>query len=339
MKYLQLSLRLLIHPSARRLNLKSKINDLKLNYKPPFFLFHAHLETIFPSLFRSVKLSPYQRERIDTPDLDFLDLDWLTQDSKKLVIISHGLEGDTTRAYIKGMAKAFFEKGFDVLTWNYRGCSGETNKALRFYHSGATDDLATIVDHANKKSYDEINLIGFSLGGNLTLKYLGEERKRPALKRAIAFSVPMDLHTSCIKISQPSNWVYSRRFLRSLRKKVLSKSKVMQELDASGLKKVRTLHEFDDIFTGPIHGFKNAIDYYTQSSSLKVVANISIPTLIVNAKNDPFLSPECYPEDLLKNHPFVTFESPEHGGHVGFAQFTKNGLYWSEERALEFLTR
>jgi predicted alpha/beta-fold hydrolase len=333
----------LLHPLIQlngKLNLKSKIFNLKLTYKPPFFLFNAHLETIFPSQFRNVKLPPYQRERINTPDQDFLDLDWLTQNAKKLVIISHGLEGDTTRAYMKGMAKAFFEKGYDVLTWNYRGCSGEINKALRFYHSGATDDFATVIDHASSKPYTEINLVGFSLGGNLTLKYLGEERKRPEqLKRAVAFSVPMDLHTSCVKISQPSNWVYSRRFLRSLRKKVLAKSKVMRELDASEVKKARTLHEFDDIFTGPIHGFKNAIDYYTQSSSIKVVTSITIPTLIVNAQNDPFLSPECYPEDLLKDHSFVTFESPEHGGHVGFAQFTKNGLYWSEERALEFLSR
>ncbi len=311
-----------------------------MEYKAPFFLFNAHFETIFPSQFRSVKLTPYQRERIDTPDNDFLDLDWLKQDSKKLVIISHGLEGDTTRAYIKGMAKAFFEKGYDVLAWNYRGCSGEINKALRFYHSGATDDLAAVVDHASNKSYDEMNLIGFSLGGNLTLKYLGEERTRPErLRKAVTFSVPMDLHTSCTKISKPSNWVYSRRFLQSLRKKVLEKSKVMRELDASGLHNARTLQEFDDIFTGPIHGFKNAVDYYTQSSSIKVVANIKIPTLIVNAKNDPFLSPECYPEDLLRDHPSVTFESPERGGHVGFTQFTKNGLYWSEERALEFLSR
>lgn len=311
-----------------------------MTYRPPFFLFNAHLETIFPSQFRKVKLLPYQRERINTPDHDFLDLDWLRQGSEKLVIISHGLEGDSTRAYVKGMAKALFEKGYDVIAWNYRGCSGELNKALRFYHSGATDDLATVVDYAGSARYSEINLVGFSLGGNLTLKYLGEERTRPErIKKAVVFSVPLDLHASCLKISQPSNWVYSRRFLRSLRKKVMAKSKVMGGLDASGLKKALTLHAFDDIFTGPIHGFKNAIDYYTQSSSINVVANINIPTLIVNAKNDPFLSPECYPEDLLKGHPFVTFESPEHGGHVGFTQFTKNGLYWSEERALEFLSR
>lgn len=309
-------------------------------YRQPFFLFNAHLETIFPSQFRKIKLPPYQRERIDTPDQDFLDLDWIKQGSQKLAIISHGLEGDTARPYIKGMAKALHEKGYDVLAWNYRGCSGEINKALRFYHSGATDDLATVIDHAGSKSYTEIYLIGFSLGGNLTLKYLGEERVRPVpIKKAVVFSVPLDLHASCIKISQPSNWIYSRRFLRSLRKKVLAKAKVMRELDASGLEKAKTLQEFDDIFTGPIHGFKNALDYYAQSSSIKVVANITIPTLIVNAKNDPFLSAECYPESLLKGHAFVTFESPEHGGHVGFAQFDKNGLYWSEERALEFLSR
>lgn len=309
-------------------------------YKRPFFLFNPHLETIFPSLFRKVKLRPYQRERITTPDEDFLDLDWLKQRYEKLVIISHGLEGDTSRPYIKGMVKAMIENGYDVLTWNYRGCSGEVNKALRFYHSGATDDLATVVEHAASRGYSEINLIGFSLGGNLTLKYLGEDRVRPPqVKKAVAFSVPLDLHTSCIKISEPSNWVYSRRFLRSLRKKVLEKSRLMQDLDTSGLKKVRTLHEFDDFFTGPIHGFKDALDYYTQSSSIKFIADITIPTLVVNAKNDPFLSSECYPVDLLKDHPFVTFENPDQGGHVGFSQFSKNGLYWSEERALRFLSR
>lgn len=310
-----------------------------MTYKRPFFLFNPHLETIFPSQFRKVNLPPYQRERIETPDNDFLDLDWLIKSSKKLAIISHGLEGDTTRPYIKGMAKALFDHGYDILTWNYRGCSGEMNKAIRFYHSGATDDLATVADYAATKNYTEIYLVGFSLGGNLTLKYLGEERTHPGkIKKAIVFSVPMDLHTSCVKISQPDNWIYSRRFLRSLKKKVLEKSQAMNGIDASGLKKVKTLHEFDDYFTGPIHGFKDALDYYTQSSSLKFVANIKIPTLIVNAKNDPFLSPECYPEKLLQGHPYVKFESPDFGGHVGFAQFGKNGLYWSEERSLEFLS-
>lgn len=293
-----------------------------------------------PSLFRKVELQPYQRERIATPDNDFLDLDWLTQQSSTLVILSHGLEGDTSRAYIKGMAKALYKNGYDILAWNYRGCSGEVNRAIRFYHSGATDDLDTVIQHALKQHYTELYLVGFSLGGNLTLKYLGETRDRSVkIKKAVTFSVPIDLHTSCVKISQPGNWVYSQRFIRSLRKKVLAKAASMPQLDVAGLQHVKTLHQFDDYFTGPIHGFKNALDYYTQCSAIRFIEHITIPTLLVNAQNDPFLSPECFPFDLLNAHPFVTFEVPRYGGHVGFSQRSKTGMYWSEERALRFFSR
>lgn len=311
-----------------------------MSYTPPFILFNAHLETIYPSLLRKVTLQPYTRERIVTPDNDFLDLDWLLQGSSKLIIISHGLEGNTQRAYIKGMAKAGFAKGYDVLTWNYRGCSEEMNRMLRFYHSGATDDLATVAEHADStKRYNEINLVGFSLGGNLTLKYAGEERQRPALlKKIVTLSVPIDLYTSCEKISKPSNWIYSQRFLKSLRKKIVYKSTLMNGLDIKGLSKIKNLREFDDYYTGPLHGFKNALDYYEQCSAIRFIQSINVPTLLVNAANDPFLSPECYPGELLKNHPFVSFESPKHGGHVGFTQFNKNGLYWSEQRVLDFLS-
>ena len=310
-----------------------------MSYKPPFILFHAHLETIFPSLIRSVALPPYVRERITTTDNDFLDIDWLTGKSERLVIISHGLEGNTQRAYVKGMAKAFFNQGFDVLAWNYRGCSEEINRQLRFYHSGATDDLDAVVQHVLKNSpYTQIFLVGFSLGGNLTLKYLGERTVSNRIKKAAVFSVPMDLHTSCIKISGSANRIYSNRFLKSLKGKVLAKAKNFSELNTKDLEKTKTLQEFDDHFTAPIHGFKNAIHYYESCSSIRFVEQIRIPTLIVNAQNDPFLSPECFPFDRLKHHSFVTFESPAHGGHVGFTQFNAQGLYWSEARALEFFT-
>ena len=310
-----------------------------MKYIPPLFLFNAHLETIYPALLRTVKLQPYQRERIATPDDDFLDLDWLTQNSDKLVIISHGLEGNTDRAYIKGMARASNLAGYDVLTWNYRGCSEELNNQLRFYHSGSTDDLETVIQHAaTSGKYTEINLIGFSLGGNLTLKYLGENREKTnLLKRAVTFSVPLELHTSCIQISKPGNWVYSQRFLRSLKKKVSDKARLWKELDTRGLSKVKTLIEFDDHFTGPLHGFKNAIDYYEKCSSIHFIKNINIPTLVISAKNDPFLSSECYPDESIKDNAFMKFEKPDFGGHVGFTQFNRNGLYWSEERAISFL--
>ena len=134
----------------------------------------------------------------------------------------------------------------------------------------------------------------------------------------------------------PSNWIYSQRFLKSLRKKVIDKSKIMTGLDVGGLAKIKTLREFDDHFTGPIHGFKDALDYYHQCSAIRFIQYISIPSIIISASNDPFLSPECYPYQMVKDHPAVSFESPDHGGHVGFTQFSKNGLYWSEQRAIDF---
>jgi len=309
-----------------------------VDYKPPYFLFNAHLETIYPSLLRKVNCGTFQRERITTPDDDFLDLDWLKQKSSSLIIISHGLEGSSKRPYVMGMARAGFEKGFDILAWNYRGCSEEMNKQLRFYHSGATDDLDVVIQHAVRLGYQHIHLIGFSLGGNLTLKYLGEQGHSAPIEKCIVFSVPLDLHSSCVKISQPGNWIYANRFLKSLKKKVTAKSLVKSELDITGIDRIKTLVDFDDRFTAPIHGFQNAVDYYTRSSSLYYLASIAVPTLIINARNDPFLSERCYPVNEVKNHPFIQFENPVYGGHVGFAQFRKNGLYWSEERAIDFLT-
>jgi predicted alpha/beta-fold hydrolase len=307
-------------------------------YKAPALLFGSHLETIYPSLFRKVEGVIYERERITTPDHDFLDLDWLRQGSKKLVIISHGLEGNSDRAYVRGMAKIFFNHGFDILAWNYRGCSGEMNRKIRFYHSGATDDLDFTIRHAASLGYDEINLVGFSLGGNLTLKYLGEkgDALNLIIKKAATFSVPLNLKTSCEKISAPSNWIYSQRFLKSLKKKVVDKSKLISEINTEPLDRIKTLLEFDNIYTAPLHGFRNAVDYYEQCSAIRFLSNIKRPALVVNALNDPFLSPDCYPSEFA-THPYLTFEYPDRGGHVGFSLFSKNGLYWSELRALHFI--
>ncbi|HEY9007826.1 MAG TPA: alpha/beta fold hydrolase [Ohtaekwangia sp.] len=307
------------------------------SYKPPFFLFNAHLETIYPALLRRVPLQPYHRERIATPDHDFLDLDWLRQGSSQLVIISHGLEGNSHRGYIKGMTKMCIANGYDVLAWNFRGCSGEMNHQLRFYHSGATDDLDCVVRHAIGKGYQHITLIGFSLGGNLTLKYLGEQKPLSVIQKAVAFSVPLNLYTSCRKISLSSNRLYSERFLKSLKKKIITKAASRKELDITNIQNITSLIDFDNRYTAPLHGFGSAIDYYTQCSSLQFLPAITVSTLIINAQNDPFLSEDCYPVKLLEGHPYVRFENPLYGGHVGFAQFHKNGLYWSEERAMHFI--
>jgi predicted alpha/beta-fold hydrolase len=303
-------------------------------YSPPWFLFNAHLETIYPSLFRKVDLE-YERERLVLPDNDFLDVDWIKNNSERVVLISHGLEGNSHRSYVKGMAKAFSENCFDVIAWNYRGCSGEVNKSLRFYHSGATDDLSLVVNHILTKPYKQVFLIGFSLGGNLTLKFAGEQSMDSRIKGISVFSVPMNLHTSCIQISRPSNWIYSRRFLNNLKKKVKDKARLMEGLNTRGMDSIKTLMDFDDRYTAPLHGYSSAIEYYTKCSSIYFLNRIKTPTLIVNAKNDPFLSIECYPNS---NNPFIKLEFPNRGGHVGFSSFERNGLYWSEQRALEFFT-
>lgn len=306
-------------------------------YRRPLALFSAHLETIYPALLRRVNNISFERERISTEDDDFLDLDWLRRGHPHLVIISHGLEGSSRRAYIAGMARALSAGGYDIIAWNFRGCSEEMNRRLRFYHSGATDDLQVVIDHAVSKGYRDISLVGFSLGGNVMLKYLGETPPSGALRKAVAFSVPLDLYNSCLTISRPENFLYSRRFLRNLKLKVKRKAGLMQGLDLSGIDNIRTLVDFDDRYTAPLHGFEDARDYYQRCSSLYYLKGIRIPTLIVNAKNDPFLSDTCYPMDISRENPHVTFEAPSHGGHVGFAQFNKNGLYWSEQRALAFL--
>jgi len=234
------------------------------------------------------------------------------------------------------MAKTFYESGFDILAWNFRGCGDEMNKALRFYHSGATEDLDEVVNHVIHQGYKNIYLVGFSLGGNLTLKYVGERKVSAFIKGVVTFSVPMDLYTSCLQIAEPSNWIYSRRFLKSLKKKILAKADLMSGLDVTKLKGIMNIEQFDDCFTGPLHGFKNAREYYQRCSAIRFLDAISVPTLIVNALNDPFLSKECFPARI--NNSFIQFETPARGGHVGFSQFNRNGLYWSEQRALDFIT-
>lgn len=310
------------------------------SYQRPNWLFSGHLETIYPALFRKVELHKPTRERLETLDGDFLDLDWYTGGNSRLVIISHGLEGNSTRPYMLGMAKAFIQKGFDVLTWNFRGCGEEMNRNLIFYHSGATYDLDTVVNHAEKK-YREIHLVGFSLGGNLSLKYLGEKKSTlPKIKSGVAISVPLDLAKSCDKISSGENIIYSRRFLTTLKEKVIKKSLAFPgELPIGLLRKIKTLRDFDEYFTGPLHGFADAAEYYEVNSSLRFLDQIEVPTLVLNAQNDPFLSDTCFPVKLAKSLEHVHFEFPKYGGHVGFSGPLGEKSYFSERRAVEFITR
>ncbi|GJM60766.1 YheT family hydrolase [Persicobacter diffluens] len=304
------------------------------SYKRPSFLFNAHLETIFPTLSRRVRVSQ-SPERLELEDGDFLDLYWSKQGSERLVVVLHGLEGDAHRVYIQGMIRACMQAGFDCLTFNYRGCGEEVNRLKRFYHSGATDDVRRVMDHVGKRDYKSISMVGFSLGGNLILKYLGEGAVLPNLSAAVAVSVPLDLLGCTLEIHKRRNFIYHDRFLRSLKEKVRRKSAHGFDFDLDLLEKIDRLWDFDDHFTAPLGGFAGAEDYYISCSSKNFISEIKIPTLILNAANDPFLSETCYAPHVSTENEMIKFMQPEHGGHVGF--FQKGGLYFSEWAAVSFL--
>ena len=314
---------------------------LASGYRPPIFLQNGHIQTVYAALLRKKRIVPFERERMATADGDFLDLDWLKNGSKRLLILQHGLEGNTGSRYILGMSTSFFRRGWDVLAWNYRGCSGVPNKSIRSYHSGETGDLHAVIQHAlNRNDYRDVALIGFSLGGNVTVKYLGERGTEvpTSIKGAVVFSVPCDLEAGAKHLEKWSNRGYLKRFIRSLKRKIRDKDELLPgNLDTDLLDKMNTFQLFDDRYTAPIHGFKDAKDYWSRSSSVSFIPSITIPTLIVNAADDPFLPPSCYPVEQTQDHPDVTLELPRYGGHVGFVAFFGSGEFWSEKRAADFL--
>jgi predicted alpha/beta-fold hydrolase len=310
------------------------------SYSPPLWMRNGHLATIYSALLRRVKNPGQERERLELADGDFLDLDWSFSENpgQKVLILLHGLEGNAQRPYMLGSAALFSESGYDVCAVNLRGCSGEPNRLYRSYHSGATEDLEAVVWHVrNTKKYPAIFLKGFSLGGNLILKFLGEGSDAAGLIRAAAaISVPCDLHDSLQQLQQPKNWMYAQRFLSHLKEKMREKQgRFPERLSEDLINRVQTLKDFDDLYTSQAHGFKDALDYYTRCSCKPFLPDIQVPSLLLNAANDSFLGPSCYPEALAKDHPNLLFEHTDYGGHVGY--YASGPFYYSESRSLEFL--
>ena len=312
---------------------------IESTYKPSFYFKNGFISTVYSGLVRRVSLKQ-ERERITLKDGDFLDLDWSFSNSKsnKLIILLHGLEGNGQRPYMTGTANHFNNNGLDAVCINFRGCSGENNLKYYSYHSGATEDLHAVIQHAILlKNYSEIYLKGFSLGGNIILKYLGEHHAIPdQVKASIAVSIPCDLYGSCKELHKLKNKLFHDRFLRDLVKHLKEKQKLFpEELSIEAINTIKTLIEFDTIYTSKAHGFKDALDYYKKSSSLQFLHNIKTPTLIINALNDSFLSSECYPVKEAKRNPNLYLEMPNYGGHAGFVD--KKNVYYNEKRALEFI--
>lgn len=302
-------------------------------------MFHGHLETILPYLVRKVEEVPYERERIELPDTDFLDVDWIRNGSDRLLILCHGLEGSSESQYMLGMARASMENGYDVLAINFRSCSGEMNRLLRMYHHGEIEDLTFLIEYVNRNyDYASIHLAGYSLGGNVILKYLGLTGPRVPLnvRSAMAVSVPCDLGSSSDRLSQWYNFLYTRRFMRSLKKKFDIKNQMFPGvLDLSGYHKVTSWREFDDRFTTKITSFASAAEYYDQGSANNFLQGIRTNTLLINAKNDPFLDKPSFPYKTCENQSFVFLETPDQGGHVGFWSPGQDRTY-TEVRAFEF---
>jgi len=309
-------------------------------YRAPWWLPGAHLQTIAPALLRKAHPITTERERLELGDGDFLDLDWRREGRSKLAILSHGLEGSTKANYIQSMADALWQEGWDVLAWNFRSCSGEMNRLARFYHSGASEDLKQVINHTlAQHPAEQIDLVGFSLGGNLTLKLLGEmgNNLSPRIHRAITFSVPCDLACSSLQLESWLNQqLYMPRFIRPLLHKIATKRSSHPEIpEIDPNLKIKSFREFDDRYTAPLHGFLNAEDYWERSSSRPWLSSIRIPTLLVQATNDPFLAEKCYPYTEANESDTFFLEVTQGGGHVGFGSpWQKRN--WAESRAIEF---
>ncbi|HZC36253.1 MAG TPA: alpha/beta fold hydrolase [Chthoniobacterales bacterium] len=311
---------------------------LTSGFRPPPFLCNGHIQTILPVLWPRQLDVAFERERLELEDGDFLDLDWSRTGGAELVILSHGLEGCSDDHYNLGMTRALNAAGWDVLAWNLRGCGKEINRLPRLYHSGETGDLAAVICFAATR-YSRIALIGFSLGGNLTLKYLGEASPHPAVIGAVAISVPVDLAATARALDRHwSNRLYRRRFIKSLMAKVEIKARRFpNNFDISQSRIIQTFQEFDDRYTAPIHGFRDAADYWQKSSAQQYLHRITIPTLLLNAGDDPFLTPESFPFAEAERNACLFFEVPESGGHLGFIDLARGIAPWSERRVVEFL--
>ena len=309
-------------------------------FQPPRWLRNAHVQTVWASLMRRGFDLRYESERLELADGDFLDLGWSRAGHDRLAVLSHGLETHSGANSVRRMAAALNAAGWDALAWSLRGCGPESNRLLRFYHSGETGDLGRVIARG-AADYQRIALVGFSLGGNLTLKYLGETPAHGAVVAGVAISAPVDVASSARQLDgRLGNRFYRRRFLRKLVAKVEAKAlRFPGKIDTAGIRRVRTFQEFDERFTSRLHGFRDAADYWARASARPLLSKIAVPALLLNARDDPFLAPECFPTDEARASASFFLEAPAHGGHMAFLDAVRSREpNWLERRTVEFLS-
>ena len=331
-----------------------------LDYAPPAWLrlpsaLAGHAQTIVPATLCPRPRVNYRRTRVDTPDGDFVDFDWLdtagTLPQAPLVILFHGLEGSSQSHYAVAMMHELAQRGWHGVVPHFRGCSGEPNRLARAYHSGDSVEIAWMLQtirtqhlksqaQSASSSIRSIYAVGVSLGGNALLKWLGEqgEAALPLVTRAAAVSAPVDLAAGGHALAQGANRLYTRMFLQTLKAKSAAKLRAHPgAFDERAMHAARNLYEFDNVVTAPLHGFRDTNDYWARASALQWLKSIAVPTLVLNAKNDPFLPRAAMP-GAQHVSPSVTLAQPEHGGHVGFmTSLSPSGLAWLPAQLLDFL--
>jgi hypothetical protein len=302
------------------------------SYRAPWWLPGGHLQTLAAVLAPKPHVS-WRRESWETPDGDFIELDWADA-TGPLLALFHGLEGGSSSHYARTIAARALERGWRCVVPHFRGCSGALNRKARAYHSGDTEELDWILRRL-RPDY----AVGVSLGGNVLLKWLGERGAEGPrlLRRAAAVSAPLDLAAAGHALDRGVNKrLYTRVFLTTLKAKVFAKIALRHvALDERRLARVRTLREFDDLYTAPLHGFRDADDYWRRASSAPWLAQIRVPTLVLNAKNDPFLPRSALESAARKAASDVVLEFPATGGHAGFP----GREHWLARRVLEFLSQ
>ena len=307
-------------------------------FRPAWWLPGGHLQTIWPALIPRGPGSSITRRRFELPDGDFIDVDWVGE-SGPIVVVLHGLGGSSTSHYVTSMLQAIAMQGWRGALMYFRGCSGEPNRLPRSYHAGETGDLNNFISVLRQQEPDTpLAVVGYSMGGNVLLKWLGEQGSATQITAAVAVSVPFDLANAAARVHQGFSRIYELRMLRSLQELVTRKAKrISLPWDSRTIAAIRSIREFDDRITAPLHGFRNADDYYTRASCKPFLSNISRPTLVIHASDDPFMSPTVVPVQRELSTT-TTLELSGSGGHVGFIGGEPWApQYWLETRIPDFL--
>ena len=315
---------------------------LASTFRPARGLASPHLQTIYAALVRPTRTPPLVRQRLETPDGDFLDVDRLRVDPEAPhLLVLHGLEGSSRAGYVAATIRAAAARGWGVVALNFRSCSGEPNRQPRFYHSGETGDARFVLERLRAEVRGPWLGVGFSLGGNVLLRLLAETGAECPLRAAAAVSVPFDLHRCARALDRPgSGWMalYRHVFLRSLKRKAIAKARCHPGLlDAARIRAVRGIEAYDDAVTAPLHGWASAAAYYAACSSGPALSRIARPTLLISAEDDPLAPAAALPADVHDNGNLEVVRAA-HGGHVGFVGGSLlRPRFWAEEQAVAFL--